>query len=342
MIQIKDFLIKNIRYFLFLLVLISGGISYYLYKETYQREPRTIAIIQASTFPFYEEIYKGIIAGLREKGYRDGRNIQILTKNIRGDLALIPHLIYQIMEHKPDIIISISTAVTQEIVKALQKRSKYDPLKTTIIFTGITDPVKAGIIPSLENPGPSITGICERLPLDQQILLIKNLLPSAEKIGFIYASQEQNSSLLLEQLYRIAESHEVRILARSISRLSDMSRVATTLAREVDVFLVGNDLMVIEGMDSLLDISHAYRLLVFASDVSSIKKGALGGYSLSQYATGLATGHMADTVLKRTDPHQEIPVEIIQEARLYMNREIVQRFHISLPEIYRGRVIFIQ
>ncbi|STY99287.1 ABC-type uncharacterized transport system, periplasmic component [Moraxella lacunata] len=51
----------------------------------------------------------------------------------------------------------------------------------------MTEPVEAKLVPKLDGPGTNVTGASDVLPLEPQIDLIKELIPSVKNIGFVYS-----------------------------------------------------------------------------------------------------------------------------------------------------------
>lgn len=64
-----------------------------------------------------------------------------------------------------------------------------------MLLTAVTDPAESGLVNDNEKPGVNVSGTSDLTPVKEQIDLLKELLPDAEKVGFLYCSAESNSQL---------------------------------------------------------------------------------------------------------------------------------------------------
>ena len=90
------------------------------------------------------------LAGLREFGWTDGRNIQIETRFGGGDLGRIRAHAADLVTLAPDVIVANTTPVTRAVRQATSS--------IPIVMAGVNDPVEQGFVSSLAHPGGNITG----------------------------------------------------------------------------------------------------------------------------------------------------------------------------------------
>ena len=72
------------------------------------------------------------------------------------------------------------------------------------MFTAVTDPLAAQIVPSLKKPGGNVTGISDMSPMAEHVALIKEITPNVKKLGVIYNPGETNSVVLVARLKEVA------------------------------------------------------------------------------------------------------------------------------------------
>ena len=87
----------------------------------------------------------------------------------------------QIMGEKPDLILAIATPSAQTCAQALKKAPHMQ--QTPMLFTAVTDPLAAGLVPDLKQPGGNITGVSDMLPLGQHMAMVKEFIPGLKKLG---------------------------------------------------------------------------------------------------------------------------------------------------------------
>lgn len=100
-----------------------------------------------------------------------------------------------------DLIHRMATPTSQACVNATQK--------IPIVISSVTDPVGAGLVKSLEQPGGNVTGTTDRSPVDRQLELLREIQPKIVKLGFIYNAGEDNSVSSLKQLRKEAARHRI-------------------------------------------------------------------------------------------------------------------------------------
>ena len=103
-----------------------------------------IGMTQIVSHPTLDVARQAIIDGLKSEGFEDGKNIQIDFQNAEGDMALATSIGQKFANDKKDLIISITTPVSQAMAKTNPDRP--------IVFCLVTDPVGAGL---LKNPDGS-------------------------------------------------------------------------------------------------------------------------------------------------------------------------------------------
>ncbi len=69
------------------------------------------------------------------------------------------------MGEKPDLILAITTPSSQVIAQKIKD--------IPVVFSGVTDPVAAGLVSSLEAPGANVTGMTDMSPVDEHLALIR-------------------------------------------------------------------------------------------------------------------------------------------------------------------------
>lgn len=97
----------------------------------------------------------------------------------------------QLVQADPDVLVGIATPAAQSLANVTNT--------IPLVLGAVTDPVGAGLVKSLKEPGGNITGVSDRPPVEAQIKLGAELLPNAKKVGILYASSEDNSKYQVSQ-----------------------------------------------------------------------------------------------------------------------------------------------
>src|ERR1700674_3490623 len=119
--------------------------------------------------------------GLREAGFVDKQNVLIESRFAEGHFDRLPELAADLVRRRVDVI--VATGGTVSVVKA----KPVVPATIPIVFAMGGDPVKLGVVASLNRPGDNITGVCFLLSelRAKQVELLHELVPQAAEIGFL-------------------------------------------------------------------------------------------------------------------------------------------------------------
>lgn len=295
-----------------------------------QKKNYTVAITQYADTVVLNAAYLGIMEGLKEKGYNEGKNLKIIYMNAYADSNAADKIAEDFVKLKPDLIISISTPSTKAVVKANQQA------QIPLVFSTVTDPVFANIVPSLAHTGGHVTGVYDLPPVGEQAVLIQELLPSLKTIGVVYNPNEVNAVRMFEQFKQLATSF--KILTAKATSVKAVEGAVNSLVGKVDAFYIMQDNTVQSASDTVLKISMDNRIPVFASDHGLVEQGALAAISDNQYDVGYLAGRMAASVLDGKDPGQ-MDVVRISFSSLYINLETAKKLNITIPEKLKNKAI---
>ncbi len=303
-------------------------------KEVFaQEDSLDVAVVQLVTHSSLDDIRQGVYDGLAEHGYTEGENLTINYQNAEGDLNILSTIAQSVVAEEPDMIFAITTPVAQ----VFQNVTSDIP----IIMTGVTDPVSAGIVDDLENPGENITGASDAVPYEDQFELLLQLQPDVQKVGMIYTTSEDNSLAETEQAAAVAEEMGLEVQIEGIASTMDMQLVAQTLANEVDAIYVGSDNTIASAFETLLDATDAAGIPVFTTVDVMVGQGALSAVAINQKDIGLLAADVAKEIIDGANPG-ETPVRFLDELQPVINFETADRLGIEVPEELASEVMDIK
>ena len=141
------------------------------------QQPKRIAITSFGEHPALQGVVDGFKASMKERGYTEGKDVTITFTHVNWDRNLIPQMLTKVASDKPDVVVTITTPVTQSAVRALT-----DPA-TPVVFAAVQDPVVAGVIPAWDKASPNMTGAANLVDMDGTLKFIKEMLPNAKRVG---------------------------------------------------------------------------------------------------------------------------------------------------------------
>lgn len=153
-----------------------------------QEEVFQIGIIQFAEHPALDDARKGFEDGLKELGIE----AKIHYQNAQGDIPTTTSIAQKFVKDKVDLIYAIATPAAQA--------AKQTTSDIPILFSAVTDPVKAEIVESWEKVGGNVTGTSDKAPTESQLKIFKEIDPNINTIGIIYNTSESNSEIQVEEV----------------------------------------------------------------------------------------------------------------------------------------------
>lgn len=291
--------------------------------EPEQQQAIKLGLTQFVEHPALDSISQGILDGLKEAGFEDGKNLSVDLQNAHGDMNNTVTIAQKYAGDQVDMVIAIATPSAQAAAKAITDRP--------VIFSAVTDPLSAQLVSSLEAPDKNVTGTSDKVSMEQQLELVKSFLPDLKKLGVIYTTSEVNSEVQVKDLEAAAEKAGVEIVKAGISQLNEVQLATQGLVGKADAIFIPIDNTIVSSFEAVLGVAEQHNLPVFASDTDTVKRGAIATYGIDYYQVGVQTGEMAARVLNGKAV-AETPVEVSKVAELYINETAAAQFGLEIPE----------
>ena len=179
-------------------------------------QPYHISVSQFVEHPALDAVLKGF------QDYMHDHNIEVAYEvhNAQANMATANQIGHQIMGEAPDLILAIATPTAQACAQALKKSPRMQ--KTPLLFTAVTDPVKAGLVKDLKRPGANITGVSDMLPVEKHLAMVRAFMPKMKKLGFLYNAGEVNSKILVPIFRAQGEKMGLELVEAAISKSSEV------------------------------------------------------------------------------------------------------------------------
>lgn len=276
----------------------------------------SIGVTKIATHAALDADEKGFEAGLASVGYREGINVRYLRMSADGDMAKADAIAKQFVEQKVALIHSIATPTTQAVVK----HNKTIP----VVFSSITDPVSAGIVPKDSAPGKktgtNLTGVSDQWPVALQMDIYSRMLPSAKRWGTIYNPAEANSVMHIKAMRDAAHKLGLTLIEVHINNSKAVAQAARSLVGKVDALTITSDNTVVADLASIVQLCNDAKIPLFAGDVDSVASGAVAAYGLDYYLVGYSAGKKAGLILKGNKPG-DIPWGPVEKFSLVINQK---------------------
>lgn len=269
---------------------------------------------------------KGFEAALASAGFKDGVNIRYDRQNAQGDPAKAAAIAQKFVDDKVDLIHSIATPTTQAVLKL--------NARIPVVFSSITDPVSAGIVPgdsaAGKKTGTMVTGVSDLWPVLLQMETYAKFVPKAKKWGTIFNPAEVNSVTHVKAMRAAAKTLGLELLEVNVSSGAEVEQAARSLVGKVDAITITSDNTTVAHIDQIAKVCDANKIALFAGDVDSVPRGAIAAYGMDYFLVGYSAGKKAALVLKGVKPG-DIPWGPVEKFSLVINQKAARAQGVSIP-----------
>lgn len=261
---------------------------------------------------------KGIVAGLSEHGYKQGINLDLRLECAQASPAIASQIASKFINQKPDVVVGLGTISAQSFLRYAKEN------KVKLVFSSVTDPMKADLVQSLESPSNNTSGVSNFVAIEPQLALFQKIQPNLKRLGFLYNPSELNSLSLIKTLQQICPSFGITLVLQAAYKTADISQAATKLSSQVDAIFISNDSTALSALQAIISASNKVGIPVYVSDTAAVKLGAVAALGPNQYEIGLQTGAMIARALQGENLNS-MPVEFPTHTELYLNMDAAKK-----------------
>ncbi|AJD43143.1 ABC transporter substrate-binding protein [Rhizobium sp. SEMIA 4085] len=283
----------------------------------------TVAVTAIVEHPALDAVRKGVQDTLAAAGYKEGENLTFRFESAQGNPATAAQIARQFAGEDPNVIVPISTPSAQAVVSATRD--------IPVVFTAVSDPLGAQLVKDMDKPGGNVTGLSDMSPVAEHVALIKEILPAAKTIGYLYNSGEANSVSLLAALKAEAEKAGMGVVESAATKSAEVQGAARALVGRADAIYVPTDNTIISALEGAVAVAEESKLPLFTADTDSVSRGSIAALGFNYYDVGKQTGDVVVRVLKGEKPG-DIPVKVAAGSDLIINTAAAQKMGVKLPE----------
>ena len=285
-----------------------------------------IVVIKTRDIPFYAPAVQGLIEGLKSKGYRVKERLDLKIVALSGKEDADKALIEQWAASKPDLMVTLGTDATRLVagVKPVMP----------VLFTMVLDPIRLGVVKSLESPGGNFTGVTLPVGPGKQIDSLLQTAPRVHRIGLLYSEDDPTSLAFLAEARVDAAKLNVEIAAvpvkssqASRDALKQFSPLPDALWLLPDPASSGA-----QALKETLEFARAHRLPVLGTSSGTVRAGALLALSANLEDQGSSVADMAARILNGTETPARMRVRGPRRTILALNLAASGMLGITIPK----------
>ena len=283
--------------------------------------PFRIGVLNAAWAASHPTV-EGLKAGLKALGFVDGRDVTFDIRFTEGKLDAMPAAAEALVKAGVDLIFTSQEAATQ----AAKDATKSVP----IVFTLVGDPVGAGIVSKLAQPGGNVTGVSSLQTelVAKRLQVLKTLAPAVRRVWLIYYGVDLSTTPMIGKALDAAERMKLDVVPKGVLDVSDLKRVLLEVRR-------GDAVLVPEGSNpdiaiAILEQALALRVPAVFETSLWVGYGGLMSYGPDYSAQGVQAAALVAKILRGARP-RDLPVEGAERIDLAVNLKTADLFGLAVP-----------
>ena len=192
----------------------------------------------------------------------------------------------------------------------------------------------AGLVKKDGANAGNVTGSCDLLPVEEQLKMIRAMMPEAKKIGILYTTSEANSVSTIKEYKEKAGEYGFEIVDTGINTIADVDLAASDLVGKVDCICNLTDNTVVQALQTVIEKANAKNIPVFGSEIEQVKAGCVAAMGIDYFELGKKTGAMAAKILKGEATAEETEYIKNADSALYVNTAAADKIGMQLDADY--------
>ena len=307
------------------IALVGGAVARPLEVRAQQAKLPVIGYLSASSPAGRAHLVTAFREGVRESGHVEGQNVAIEYRWAEDQYERLPDLAAELVRRQVEVI-----AATDTLSATAAKQAT---TTLPIVFASGGDPIKEGLVASLNRPGSNITGLTfmsSELGA-KQLGLLHELLPEARRIAMLVDPNWPITEPFVSDVRAAASATSKELQVLYVSTGNDIHTVFTNFAQKpVDALLVGPSALNNNRRAQLATLAAYYRLAAIYSLRESAEAGGLMSYGTSITDAHRRVGVYAGRILKGEKP-ADLPVMQPSKFEFVINLNTANAFGLRFP-----------
>jgi putative tryptophan/tyrosine transport system substrate-binding protein len=304
-----------------------GGAALWPLATLAQEAPKAYRIAYLALLPGERTtLAKVFLQRLHDFGYDEGKNLLFEYRSAEGRAERVPELAAELVHDNPDVLVAGFGTLAAKAARAATSR-------IPIVFTGVGDPVAAGLVASLNRPGANITGMSGQAAelSAKRLQLLNDIVPGKKLFAVLGNPDTPFTASALQEIKTAAAAQGQPFAVFEARNANQLPTAIDAVARSGAA-----SLLVLED-PMLLGARHEFTALVAKARLPAIytlrefaDAGGLICYGADESAIVRRAAEYVDKILKGSVP-ADLPVEQPTKFALIINLKTAKALDIEIP-----------
>jgi putative ABC transport system substrate-binding protein len=266
------------------------------------------------------------LQGLKEAGYTEGRNVAIEYRGAESQLDRLPALAADLVRRNVSLIAAIGSPVAALGAKAATTT-------IPIVFVNAADPVRIGLVASLNRPGGNVTGATQASSElgAKRLGLLRELVPAASSFAILVNPTRPDADTQSTQLQEAAKALGLSLQILKASSEREFDAAFQSLAQmRVGALVVAPDALFTDRRDRIVALARRYSVPAIYEFRDYVEAGGLISYGVPISEVARQAGILAGRILKDEKP-ADLPVMQPTKFDLVINLKAAKALGLTIP-----------
>jgi putative tryptophan/tyrosine transport system substrate-binding protein len=274
----------------------------------------------------------GLLSGLREEGYVDGKNISLIRKQIAAStVAGMKDAIAEILDN-------VDVLVVGGTIGGVAAKSATSTVP--VVFISVGAPVDIGHVESLAHPGGNMTGVTFEAASEtytKRLQILKEIMPNLSRVAILGAKDDPNFQFAMKSLKQSAPALQVALTPTELTSKDDLENAFDEMKRgRTEALLVVAGGLTYASSKTIADLALANALPSCHGFKETVAAGGLISLGPDLVLLAKQSARLIHKVIKGARP-ADIPVEQPTHYTMSVNLKTARALGVTIPPALLAR-----
>ena len=286
----------------------------------------TVAVLYAGDSDDDEPVVRPFFDKMVRLGYTEGKTVNYERHSGKGTRAYLAAMVSLAAGREPDLIY----ATTASLAAAAVKETGVVP----VVFSTNADPVAAGLVVSLAQPGKNATGVYQLAPdaSPRRFELVRQALPQLKRMGAVFDRSAQDYQSRRAAHEKAARAVGIELVSAEFTNFEAIAKILAQFKR--DNLLAAEmtpSFALIGRRVEVAKLAAINGIALIAHRIEWAEAGAVLTYGAAVSESHKRAARIAGMILKGAKP-AEIPVEKVEKFELAINNRVANELALHIPK----------
>jgi putative tryptophan/tyrosine transport system substrate-binding protein len=308
---------------------LSGTVAAWpLVAQAQQGTPRHIGVLGADA-TIWNSWTVAFVDRLRELGWIEGVTVDIEYRWAGASSKRVSDFTTELVRRHVDVIVTYGSAAA-----VLKQATTTIPIVLAVAF----DPVSAGLVSSLAQPGGNVTGMSIQQPdlVGKRLELLREVIPQLRRLAIMANANYAPPMLEAERVRVTAHTLDLEAARLEIWRSEEIAPAFEAIKGKADALYVVSDALIAANRTLIITLALSARLPTILSYRDYVEAGGFMSYGPNYAHLFRQAADMVDKILRGTKPG-DIPVEQPNKFELVINLATARAIGLTVPSTVLAR-----